>query len=145
MINHTLYVISAVSPGSMWYGTHVPAEEVIYLYEIIHYIYQWKFNVQEFAHLHIRNNKQHYYRLEKLVFSLYALFPSSQPYLRCPQGGGDLPHHPMHMPAASGYPPHPSTLHPSRCKPQQPVASGYPPPPSDPQASQYFPQQRSSC
>ncbi len=70
-----------------------------------------------------------------------AQFPSSQPYLRCPQGGGDLPRHPMHMPAASGYPPHPSTLHPSRCQPQQTVASAYPPTPSDTQASRYLPQQ----
>ncbi len=67
-----------------------------------------------------------------------AQFPS---YLRCPQDGGDLPHHPMQMPAASGYPPYLSTLHPSRCQPQQPVASRYPPPPSDPQASRYLPQQ----
>ncbi len=47
----------------------------------------------------------------------------------------------MQMPAASGYPPYPSTLHPSRCQPQQPVASRYPPPPSDSQASRYLPQQ----
>ncbi len=83
-----------------------------------------------------------------------AQFPSSQPYLRCPQGGGNLPHHPMHVPVASGYPPHPSTLPPSRFLSQQPMhmpvvsgprsdsqASRYNLPPSDPQASTYLPQQ----